>query len=53
MYRVEFIKEILYMKNSKHEALEFENGELEEILQYLCVSWSLSGGTSSLYHTLS
>ena len=37
-YRVEFIKELIDVNNNQLEVPEFDDDELEDILQYLCVS---------------
>ena len=37
-YRIEFIKELIDVKNNEMEVVGFDNEELEDILTYLCVS---------------
>ena len=37
-YRIEFIKELIEVKNNEMEVAGFNNQELEDILTYLCVS---------------
>ena len=37
-YRVEFIKELIEVKNNEMEVAGFDNHELDDILSYLCVS---------------
>ena len=37
-YRVDFIKELIEVKNNTMEVDGFENEELDEILSFLCVS---------------
>ena len=38
-YRIEFIKELIEVKNNELEVIGFDNQELDDILSYLCVSW--------------
>ena len=37
-YRVEFIKELIEVKNNEIEVAGFDNQQLDDILSYLCVS---------------
>ena len=37
-YRVEFIKELIEVKNNEMEVVGFDDKELDDILSYLCVS---------------
>ena len=37
-YRIEFIKELIEVKNNELEVIGFDNQELDDILSYLCVS---------------
>ena len=37
-YRIEFIKELIEVKNNEMEVVGFDIQELDDILSYLCVS---------------
>ena len=41
-YRIEFIQELIEVKNNIYEVDGFNNEELDDILCFLCTSWWLS-----------
>ena len=38
LWKISIIEEIIEMKNGNMQRIEFDNDEMEELLEYLCVS---------------